>query len=90
MSVVLTLVEITGRNDLDCWAMPYVYAMTLWDAAIARSEASKPAEGDAARFESDEPVITPDGIELPPGMAKMHRIKASFGSGSDVMVVPNE
>lgn len=62
------LCEVAHVSHLDAWSMPFRYACKLLAVAGERRE------GDEGPREKVEPVTTPGGQVLPPGMSKLARM----------------
>ncbi len=62
--------EAARVSHLEAWTMPYRYAVAVVDLAIERQGES----GGPARPTKAEPVTTPGGQVLPPGMSQMARM----------------
>lgn len=65
----MTVAEVAQVGHLEAWSMPYRYAIAVLDLAIERR-----GESTGTVKAKSEPVITPGGHQLPPGMSQMARM----------------
>lgn len=67
----MTISELAHCGHLEAWSMPFRYAMQVLDLAIERERSDEDGPG---RRKRSEPVETPGGMTLPPGLSQMARI----------------